>query len=233
VPAVKNDTSQLRYVLESLYAACSRRKSIGSDPVRFLYRYSAVPDRELAAFFASCLAYGRVGQIGKSLTELFSRIGPGPSEFVGNFNSADARRLRGFKHRFTTGESLADLMWVLRDVLTEYGGLEAFFVQGYKSSDENIIPALSRFCDTLLEACARRNHGRVSRSLGFLLPRPEKGSPCKRLNLFLRWMVRSDDIDTGIWTSIDRAKLIVPLDVHLTRLTRRMGVSRKSSRPTR
>jgi len=220
---VNNDTSQLKGLLESLYNACNDRKHIDHDPLQFLYKYSTRRDREIAAYFAACLAYGRVEQIEKSLTNLFARLGHSPFDFVRNFNAADVRKLRDFKHRFTTGQCLADLMWVLRDVLAEYGSIENFFVQGYNHSDENIIPALSKFCDSLLDAHTRSHHGHIPRALGFLLPRPAKGSPCKRLNLFLRWMVRCDDIDAGLWKSIDKAKLIIPLDVHLARLTRILG----------
>ena len=223
VPSAGNDTSQLKGLLEGLYIACNDRKHIGHDPVQFIYKYSAHQDREIAAFFAACLAYGRVGQIEKSLTNLFARLGRSPFDFVRNFSAAGARKLRDFKYRFTIGRRLADLTWILRDILTEFGSIENFFVQGYNPCDENIVPALSRFCDSLLEAYARSHQGCISRPLGFLLPRPARGSPCKRLNLFLRWMVRCDNIDPGLWGSIDKAKLIIPLDVHLARLTRILG----------
>jgi uncharacterized protein (TIGR02757 family) len=223
VPSVNNDTSRLRDLLESIYNTCNHREHIGHDPLQFLYKYSARRDREIAAFFAACLAYGRVEQIRKSLNNLFRRLGRSPFDFVRNFSAARARKLRDFKHRFTTGRCLADLMWVLKDVLAQHGSLENFFIQGYSCADKNIIPALSKFCDSLFEACARNNNGHVPRTLSFLLPRPSRGSPCKRLNLFLRWMVRCDNIDAGLWKSVDKAKLIIPLDVHLTRLTRILG----------
>jgi uncharacterized protein (TIGR02757 family) len=230
VPSVNNDISQLKGLLETLYIACNDRKHIDHDPLQFLYKDSARHDQEIAAFFAACLAYGRVEQIEKSLTDLFARLGRSPFDFVRNFSTTGARKLRDFKHRFTTGQSLADLTRILRDILTEFGSIENFFVRGYKPSDENIVPALSRFCDSLLEAHARSHQGHIPRSLGFLLPRPARGSPCKRLNLFLRWMVRCDNIDAGLWGSIDKAKLIVPLDVHLSRLTRMLGFhNRKNS----
>jgi uncharacterized protein (TIGR02757 family) len=229
VPSANNDTSRLRYQLESLYTTCNRREHIGHDPLQFLYNYSDKPDREIAAFLAACLSYGRVEQIEKSLTRLFYLLGRSPFDFVRNFNAANALRLRGFKHRFTTGRCLADLMWVLKDVLAEYGSIENFFIQGYSIDDENIIPALSKFCESLLGACARSHNSRVSRAFSFLLPTPERGSPCKRLNLFLRWMVRRDNVDPGLWNSIDKAKLIVPLDVHLARLTRMLGFHNQKS----
>ncbi len=98
-------------------------------------------------------------------------------------------------------------------------------MQGYNDSDKNIIPSLTRFCDSLTAA----HNGQPTRSLKYLLADPARGSACKRLNLFLRWMVRDDDVDTGLWKSVDKAKLIVPIDVHMGRLCKILGFySRKS-----
>ena len=107
----------------------------------------------------------------------------------------------------------------LKKVLNEYGSIEKFFVEGYTNGDKNIMPALSRFCGSFLNMSKRH----ISKGLAYLLPRPESGSVCKRLNLFLRWMVRKDDVDTGLWQSIDKARLIVPVDVHMGRLCKILG----------
>ena len=175
---------------------------------------------EIAGFFAASLAYGRVRQIEQSLTDLLSRLGPSPFEFVRTFDRRKRCKLQNFKHRFTTGDSISDLMALLKIVLTQYGSIEKFFAQGYNPADENIIPALSKFCDSLLAM----HKGKVTRELSFLLPRPEAGSVCKRLNLFLRWMVRKDKVDAGLWNSIDKSKLIVPVDVHMARICRLLGL---------
>jgi uncharacterized protein (TIGR02757 family) len=111
-------------------------------------------------------------------------------------------------------------MQLLCDVLNRYGSIENFFSRGYDSNDENITPALEKFCNSLLSAHAKTYNGPITNGLGFLLSKPSSGSACKRLNLLLRWMVRDDDIDTGLWKLIDKAKLIVPVDVHMARLCR-------------
>jgi uncharacterized protein (TIGR02757 family) len=108
-------------------------------------------------------------------------------------------------------------------VLEEAGSIERYFLRGYKSSDENVAGALSRFCDSLLGRYAETNGGFVPRGLKYLLASPSSGSACKRLNLFLRWMVRDDAVDVGLWKSIAAAKLIVPVDVHIGRLCRVLG----------
>ncbi len=227
-------TTQIRDVLESLYAKYNRRELIRSDPLQFVYRYCERADGEIAAFLASALAYGRVQQIEKSLERLFERMGARPSDFVRDFDDPKRTQLRDFKHRFTTGDDIADLLELLRDALSRSGSLEAYFLRGYRPRDKNVIPALSHFCDCLCETHARKHEGRVGKGLMYLLASPARNSACKRLNLFLRWMVRDDQVDTGLWKSIDKAKLIVPVDVHMSRLCRILGLySRKTvSLPT-
>ena len=215
---------QLTEVLERLYTKYNRPGFIPPDPLQFLYKYSDSGDREIAGFLSAALAYGRVGQIERSLTDLFSRMGESPYAFVKNFGKAEQERLNGFKHRFTAGRDIADLLELLRDVLDEKGTIENYFLCGYGEKDENTIRALSKFCDSLLDRYVKRSRGGVRKGVQYLLPRPAAGSACKRLNLFLRWMVRKDEVDSGLWESVDRAKLIVPMDVHMSRLCRLVGL---------
>jgi len=116
------------------------------------------------------------------------------------------------------------LLELFKGVLTKNGSIENYFLLGYNKSDENIISALSKFCDRLLKTHANTHSRRVPHGLKYLLAGPSNGSACKRLNLFLRWMVRNDDVDTGLWGRVDRAKLIVPVDVHMSRLCRILGL---------
>jgi uncharacterized protein (TIGR02757 family) len=150
-------------------------------------------------------------------------MGKSPYAFIRNFGKAEHKSLKGFKHRFTTDRDISDLLMLLHKILNQYGSIEKFFIQGFNPADINIVPALSKFCDTLYAMYIRQQGGQVSRGLQYLLASPAKGSACKRLNLFLRWMVRDDDVDTGLWKSIDKAKLIVPIDVHMSRLCKILG----------
>lgn len=214
---------QIKNVLEKLYDKYNHRKFIKPDPLQFVYHYSNPADMEIAALLAAELAYGRVQQIQKSLTDLLGRMGASPFEFVLNFDKQKRRKLKNFKHRFTSGDSLSDLLELLKKVLSQYGSIQEFFVQGYNPGDKNIIAALSKFCDSLLDMYAKTHNEPVPRQLSYLLPRPAGGSVCKRPNLFLRWMVRNDEVDAGLWKSVDKAKLIVPVDVHMGRLCRILG----------
>jgi uncharacterized protein (TIGR02757 family) len=221
---VSKGTGQLKQVLEKLYRRYNRHSLIKPDPLQFVYRYSKPRDMEIAGLLAAVLAYGRVQQIERDLTDLMQRLGPSPYEFVRIFDKAQRQKLADFKHRFTSGSDISDLLVLLREVLNEFGSIEAFFAEGYRSNDANIIGALSNFCDSLLDMHAKKHNGSVPKGLSYLLPRPTAGSACKRLNLFLRWMVRGDQVDTGLWKMIDKSKLIVPVDVHMGRLCRVLGL---------
>ena len=217
-------TGALKETLDRVYERYTHRRFIGADPLQFAHRFSDRRDVEIAAFLAAALAYGRVQQIERSVNDLLARMNAGPYEFVTGFNPSRRAKLAGFKHRFTTGETVADLLELLRTVLHRYGSIEAFFVQSDDPDEPNVVPALARFCDSLTDEYARTHGGTLSRGLMYLLASPTRGSASKRLHLFLRWMVRADAVDPGIWTSIDKAKLIVPMDVHMARLCRILGL---------
>ena len=213
----------IKDVLEKLYRKYNHRDLIKPDPLQFVYRYDNPSDMEVAAFLAADLAYGRVEQIQKSLTNLFERMGKSPHAFVKGFGKAERKKLSGFKHRFTTDQDISDLLMLLHKVLNQYGSIEKFFIQGFNRGDINIVPALSKFCNSLLEMYSAENNGKTSRGIKYLLASPAKGSACKRLNLFLRWMVRDDSVDTGLWKLIDKTRLVVPIDVHMGRLCKILG----------
>jgi uncharacterized protein (TIGR02757 family) len=216
-------TCRLHEVLEGLYHKYNHFELIEPDPLQFVYRYHGPHDMEVAGFLAAALAYGRVRQIERSIDNLLSRMGRSPFEFVLNFNNPARKKLTGFKHRFNTADDVCKLLSILRDVLHRHGSIEACFASHLEPDDDNIINALSRFITGLLDGYKCKTGVAVSKGLGYLLSDPANGSPCKRLNLFLRWMVRDDDVDTGIWKSVDKAKLVVPVDTHMARLCRILG----------
>lgn len=213
----------IKNVLEELYSRYNHRSLIKPDPLQFVYQYAGQADMEIAGLLSAVLAYGRVEQIGESLTRLFNLIGKSPFVFIKNFGRTQRKQLQNFKYRFTTGDDISDLLALLKKILVENDSIEKFFLRGYSKTDKNIIPALSKFCDSLSDMYAAEHNGRTNSGLKYLLASPSLGSVCKRLNLFLRWMVRDDDVDTGLWRSIDKSKLIVPVDVHMSRLCRILG----------
>jgi uncharacterized protein (TIGR02757 family) len=213
---------QIKAVLDDLYRRYNHARFIPPDPLQWVYRYKHKADREIVAFLSAALAYGRVEQINNSLEKLFAVMGKSPADFVCDFSKRQRADFSNFKHRFNTGDDIVDLLLLLRNVLRQDGSIENFFLRGYKTSDADIVCALTAFCDSLMR-------GQTGRGLGYLLSNPAAGSACKRLNLFLRWMVRSDEVDAGLWQVVDKAKLLVPVDVHIGRLTKILGFHNRAT----
>jgi uncharacterized protein (TIGR02757 family) len=219
--SVTVEPAKLKPALERLYRRFNRRENVERDPLGFLYRYGDPRDREAAGFIASSLSFGNAGQIVRSISCVLEPMGPAPFRYLTRTRPASiVRNCTGFKHRWVTGENVAAMLEGLGSVLRRYGSLEACFKQGLHEDEEDIIPALSRFVD---EISSRSPEG-----LQYLLPSPCRKSACKRLNLFLRWMVRSDEVDPGVWSGIPASKLIVPLDTHLFRLGKAMGLTERN-----
>ncbi|MBN1786895.1 MAG: TIGR02757 family protein [Sedimentisphaerales bacterium] len=215
----------LKNILEGLYQKYNHKKFIPPDPLQFVYHYKSKADMEIAAFLAAVFAYGAVEQIEKFLTALLTKMGPRPAEFIKNFSATDKKLFRNLKYRFNTSEDIISLLIILKKVLNRYGNLENLFLKGYNKTDENIIPAVNNFSHTLL----KMHKAKPGRGLKFLLPDVKKGGTCKRLFLFLRWMVRQDKVDTGLWKGIDKSRLIVPVDVHMGRLSKIIGLHRRKT----
>ncbi len=206
--------------LEHLYQRYNRREFVHPDPVECLYDYEDLRDREIVGLVASSLAYGRVVQILKSVSYVLERMTPSPSIFLKKASGAVIRQtFSGFKHRFTTGEQLSAMLIGTKRVLEDHGSLYFCFLAGLKDDHTAILPALGLFTDAL----AVRSDG----PLGHLVPSPKKGSACKRLNLFLRWMARRDEVDPGGWSNVPASKLIVPVDTHMHRLCLLLGLTRR------
>jgi uncharacterized protein (TIGR02757 family) len=203
---------------EELYRQYNRREFVHPDPLEFLYHYEEIRDREIVAFIASSLAYGRVAHILKSLSSVLERMMPTPSVFLKRTSLKTMRQtFSGFKHRFTTDRKLCAMLFGVREVLERHGSLQACFSAGLNPDDDTILPALSAFTSELA-VCAGNN-------LEHLVPSPTRGSACKRLNLFLRWTVRSDEVDPGGWENVPVSKLIVPLDTHMHKICQLLGLT--------
>jgi uncharacterized protein (TIGR02757 family) len=217
--------------LDALYRDYNRTDSV-SDPVHRVRPFADSADREVAGFCAAALAFGRVVSVLNSIDTLFRIMGPRPAKFVRRFEPDSPHpELRAMVHRWTRGNDVAALLWMLRQILERSGSLERFFMEGFSESDEDIGPALDSFSRRALALDIRRAYGRLPKRPGvcYFFPRPSAGSACKRLNLFLRWMVRSDEVDLGVWTRVPRSKLIVPLDTHVIRLGRCLRLTRYAS----
>ena len=169
----------------------------------------------------------------QSIESLLAVMGPHPAAFVRRFDPVQERlRLEPLVHRWISGRDLIALLIVLQRMLIEAGSIEAFFLQGDVATSPHVGPALDSFSTRALATDLRAAYGRRvprQRGVAYFFPRPSAGSACKRLNLFLRWMVRRDEIDLGVWSKVSSARLVVPLDTHVIRLGRCLKLTRYTS----
>lgn len=212
----------VRTALEGLYTRYNDRKHVSSDPLEFVYRYERAEDREIAALVASSLAFGNVPQIRASVSRALGVLGEAPAAFCRDESPrALASAFRGFRHRWIDGGDMASLLagagWAVR----EHGSLGDLFLSGLETRDDDVVPAAARFVSRL--------RGMSGGFKPCLLPSPASGSACKRLNLFLRWMVRRDAVDPGLWSGIPASLLVVPLDTHMHRISRRLALTARET----
>jgi len=208
--------------LEELYRLYNRREFVHPDPLEFVLMFEDPADQEIVGLIASGLAYGNVRYILKSLVKVFDVL-KNPSADLEAMGRKDLVEAFGsFRHRWTTGEELALLLRGIALLKDEYGSLESCFLDGLAEGDQDVIPALISFVTKLRSASGRMNLSMVAC--------PSMGSACKRMFLYLRWMVRRDEVDPGPWTRASSSQLIVPLDVHMHRVSLGLGLtSRKQA----
>jgi len=207
--------------LERLYARYADRSHAARDPVSFLYRYRELADREVAGLVAAFLAYGRLKQIMHSVEDALSRLGPSPRRMILASDPRELRRAcRGFVHRFANADSLHALLRAVRAVVRTHGSIEACFLAHDDPGAPDVQPGLAGLANELRQGRKELSH---------LVADPAKGSACKRWHLYLRWMVRRDAVDPGGWEAVSAARLLVPLDAHMWRVCRGLGLTRRKS----
>ena len=210
--------AELTCLLEGAYARFNRREFALQDPIRYVYDYPEPADGEVVGLLSGLLAFGRVAQILRSVEGVLGRLGERPAEFV---RSSSPRALRaacvGFVHRTANADNMACLLVALKGVLERHGSLESCFRAHDEPGARTVLPGLTGLA------------GELCGGAGHLTADPRRGSPCKRWNLFLRWMVRRDEVDPGLWRSVSAARLIVPLDTHMWRVCKGLGLTRRAT----
>ena len=214
--------------IQALYALYHSPLYLGIDPLITLQGFTRPQDLEAGALVASVLAYGRVETIISHIEEVFFLMDMAPSTFVVATSYEEKRaRLRTFRHRFTTGEDLALFLQAIAVIISEAGSVEMFFLQAVDRSGGDIGAAIDLFC-TKVKSGATRIHGNLPGFFSFLVPSPKDGSACKRMNMYLRWMIRpADGIDFGAWKSLTPSILMMPVDTHIAKIARQFGMTRR------
>jgi uncharacterized protein (TIGR02757 family) len=221
----------VKTLLDRLYVEFNYPDS-AADPIQIVRRFEQPRDQEVVGFIAASLAFGRVTAVIQSIERVVAIMGPRPSEYLRRFEPGLERAaFARAGHRWTRGPDLVALLWVLRQMLDRSGSIEGFFSEGYDDAAPDVGSALDSFSRRALALDLKAAYGRVPRRPGvrYFFPRTSAGSGCKRLNLFLRWMVRRDALDLGVWTRVPAAKLVVPLDTHVIRVGRCLGLTRYRS----
>ena len=225
------DATRLRPLLDGLYADYNRVDS-AIDPVHVVRRFRDPADREVVGFCAAALAFGRVQSVLRSIEQLLAVLGSSPAAFVRAFDPArDRHRLRGLGHRWIRAIDIVALLWLVRQMLDAGGSLERFFSAGYDTESADVGEALESFSTRAMALDVSAVYGRALKKprVRYFFPAPSAGSGCKRLNLYLRWMVRRDTVDLGVWSGVPASKLIVPLDTHVIRVGQCLGLTRYRS----
>jgi len=226
-----NNSGILKTCLDRLTAKYDSR-FLNTDPVGIVHRYDSPHDIEIAGFIVSSLAYGSAVQIRKSADVILSRIGESPAEFVRGLSKREAlKTFRGCKHRWTHSGDIAYLFWILGRVLDKEGSIGAFVRKLDNPDEDTIEGTLTRLSGWL---CSRhtRDFGNGSKrtTISYLMPSPSQGSACKRLAMFFRWMVRRPDgVDLGLWKFITPSRLVIPLDRHIARMGKLLGLCSRRS----
>ena len=227
----RSQIQRLKPVLDQLYSDFNHPDS-ATDPIHIVRRFQRDDDREVVGFIAGALAFGRVSSVLQSIERVLAVIGPAPAAYIRRFDPRrDAPAFAGIVHRWTRETDIVALLWLLRQMINRAGSVEGFFLEGYDAGADDIAEALDSFSRRAMALDLKAAYGRVPKRPGvcYFFPRPSAGSGCKRLNLFLRWMVRRDALDLGVWKRVSPAKLIVPLDTHVIRVGRCLRLTEYTS----
>jgi uncharacterized protein (TIGR02757 family) len=219
---------ELKTFLDVLVSKYCTPSEVDSDPVAVVRRFEEIEDIEVAGFLAASLAFGNVQQIVSSLENLFSVTGAHLFEFVRDFQADRASPLLRFRHRWVTGKDISNLFSVLNHIIADAGSLGSYFRRafGVTGSVEAMLHQLS---SEALEISGLKG-GEAKTFSRLFFPSPKSRSACKRLNLYLRWMVRRKYPDFGLWRWILPSQLVIPLDVHIANAGRELGLTKRRTR---
>lgn len=229
----------LREILEKFYLEYDFQERASHDPIKIPRRYHDPRDAEIAGFIASCFAYGRVELFMPVVDRILSMMGKSPYDFISEFNKKKhSARFHNIRYRFNREEDIVLLIAAISGLIKKHGSIENAFKGFFHDKDADIGAALTGFVDFVLSMNASRSHKQKSSSAGTrklhsgfaqFFPSPANGSACKRMNLFLRWMIRDRDIDLGLWKGIPKNKLVIPLDTHIARISKCLGFTNRAS----
>jgi len=218
-PIPLKQIEQIKHWLDQLYSRYHRKEWIGSDPITFVHQFNDPLDQEIVGLIAASLAYGNVTSINQSISRVLDRLGGEPRRSVCHRTKQELEKnFAGFRHRWTGEQAMVQFLLDVQRAIREHDSLGALFVS-LDNPDADIMATSGKWV-------AKLQAGR-KQSAKELLADPSRGSACKRLNLYLRWMVRHDDIDPGCWSGISTSRLLIPLDTHVFGIAKACGFTRR------
>ncbi|GAB4483229.1 MAG: TIGR02757 family protein [Thermodesulfovibrionales bacterium] len=222
----------LKQILDGFYAGYDFGGRMNLDPIAFPKQYRDPLDIEAAAFIAASFAYGRIDLFRPVVDRILGMMGPHPAGFLLEYDCrAGLRLLNGLSYRFNRTEDIAAFLESLHQAYRTHGSLESLFASFDRSDEPTIESGLTALMAALAAADTSGVYGNRQKPAGLLqlFPSPQWGGACKRPNLFLRWMVRDRDIDFGIWKGVAKNRLVIPLDTHIARIARCLGLTKRKS----
>ena len=231
--------------LDNLVAKYETVDFIKDDPIQFPHRFKNKEDIELAGFIASLFAYGNRKMFIAKLNDLFNRADNDIANYIKN---GDFKNLAGLEYRFSKDYDIIPIFEILHELYSESHGLEELFEYGWSNNETTKIPHPSplprrgndrlrsgecidylKFFQTVIDYFYSRASKTVGQGFYHMLPNPANGGAMKRMNMFLRWMIRKSPVDLGVWNFMQPKDLLIPLDVHVARISRNMGLLNRKS----
>ena len=208
---------ELKKHLDNLVIEFETSDFIKNDPIQFPHRFGKKQDIEISGLIASSLAFGKREKIIEAVDKIHQIMENEPYNFCQNYKISDSKIFDDFRYRYVDGKNIADFFEGLANAVKNFDSLEEVFLKHHNTADETVKEGLIGFVGEIL-TCGN-----------YLLPCPSKKSACKRLNLFLKWMVRKSPVDIGIWQNVSPEKLIIPLDVHVAKVSRKLGILKRNA----
>jgi uncharacterized protein (TIGR02757 family) len=217
---------EMKPYLDKINEQVEKPSYIKHDPVQFLHAFDNKKDIEIAGFFAATMAWGRRDIVVSKVNELLGRFDYQPYEFIKSYQQSDFQLLHGFKHRTFKPIDIHGLISGLKSIYSKFDDFEDFWSHCYSQAriqNRHFLAVFREQFFNLSFDLSKRTRKHISD--------PEKGSTCKRLYMYLRWMIRKNSpVDPGIWTFMQPDELLIPFDVHVARQSRRYGlITRKSN----
>lgn len=218
----KKKLLELKPELDGLVKRIETPSFIDNDPIQFMYAFEDKNDKELAGFFAAIMAWGRRDIVIAKVDDLLKRMDYKPASFISHFSESDIEKLDGFKHRTFKPIDIYWLIKTLQSILKKYSHFEAFWEMCYqkaKTQNRELIAIFNEEFFSIHPEVAQRTKKHISNS--------EKNSSCKRLYMYLRWCIRSGPVDLGTMNFMKPSELKIPLDVHVARQARGLGILKR------